>query len=205
MTIYRALVPVKTLSMAKSRLADYMPVREREMLVLDMLHHVLTVLRESALLAQIAVVSPDRRVLEQAQAWGVEAFVEEQHGHNPALHAAALRMLANETDALLTISADLPLLHVNDLSGLVAQSASYPVVLAAARDGTGTNALLLRPPLALPYLFGPHSLQRYIEAARQQGLGSTLYHSTGLALDIDTSDDLHLLRIYKQEMELDLV
>ncbi|MDQ2715575.1 MAG: 2-phospho-L-lactate guanylyltransferase [Chloroflexota bacterium] len=198
-------MPVKTLSLAKSRLADHMPVREREMLVLDMLRHVLTVLRESTLLAQIAVVSPDRRVLEQAQAWGVEAFVEEQHGHNPALHAAALRMMAGETEALLTISADLPLLHVNDLSALVAQSASYPVVLAAARDGTGTNALLVRPPLALPYLFGPHSLQRYIEAARQQGLGSTLYHSTGLALDIDTSNDLHLLRIYKQAMELDLV
>ncbi|MEO6888361.1 MAG: 2-phospho-L-lactate guanylyltransferase [Ktedonobacteraceae bacterium] len=205
MTIYRALVPVKTLSMAKSRLAAHMPMREREVLVLDMLHHVVTVLRESALLAQIAIVSPDRRVLEQAQAWGVEALVEEQHGHNPALHAAALRMLADETDALLTISADLPLLHVNDLSGLVAQSASHPVVLAAARDGTGTNALLVRPPLALPYLFGTHSLQRYIEAARQQGLGHTLYHSTGLAIDIDTSDDLHLLQIYKQEMELDLV
>src|SRR2546428_9591838 len=41
------------------------------------------------------------------------------------------------------------------------------VVLAPSRDRTGTNAILVRPPLALPYLFGPNSLQQYLQAARQ--------------------------------------
>ncbi len=187
---YRALIPVKSLSEAKSRLATHLALHERENLVLDMLQHVLQVLRDSNVLEQISVVSPDQRVLRQAQAWGAQAVVEEMPGHNAALHAAALKEQAAGTIALLTIAADLPLLHPGDIRMLVARSTQYPVVLAPSREGTGTNAILVRPPLALPYLFGANSLQRYQQAARQLLLGSTIYHSIGLSLDIDTIDDL---------------
>ena len=188
--MYRALIPVKSLSEAKSRLADHLTLRQRENLVLDMLHHVLQALRESNVLEQISVVSPDRRVLKQAQAWGAQAHIEEVPGHNAALHVAALQEQEAGSSALLTISADLPLLHPGDIRMMILHSAHYPVVLAPARDGTGTNAILVRPPLAVPYLFGPDSLQRYQQAARQRQLDSTLYQSIGLALDIDTIDDL---------------
>jgi len=187
---YRAIIPVKSLSEAKSRLATHLTLHQRENLVLDMLHHVLQALRESNVLEQVSVVSSDQRVLRQAQAWGAQAVVEEMPGHNAALHAAALQELAAGTSALLTIAADLPLLHPSDIRVLVAQSALYPVVLASSRDGTGTNAILVRPPLAIPYLFGENSLQRYQQAARQWQLDSTIYHSIGLSLDIDTIDDL---------------
>ena len=187
---YRAIIPVKSLNEAKSRLATHLTLHQRENLVLDMLHHVLQALRESNVLEQVSVVSPDQRVLRQAQAWGAHAVVEEMPGHNAALHAAALQELAAGTSALLTIAADLPLLHPSDIRVLVAQSALYPVVLASSRDGTGTNAILVHPPLAIPYLFGENSLQRYQQAARQWQLASTIYHSIGLSLDIDTIDDL---------------
>ena len=187
---YRAIIPVKSLSEAKSRLATHLTLYQRENLVLDMLHHVLQALRESNVLEQVSVVSSDQRVLRQAQAWGAQAVVEEMPGHNAALHAAALQELAAGTSALLTIAADLPLLHPSDIRVLVAQSALYPVVLASSRDGTGTNAILVHPPLAIPYLFGENSLQRYQQAARQWQLDSTIYHSIGLSLDIDTIDDL---------------
>ena|SRR5207248_8285469 len=187
--VYRALIPVKSLSEAKSRLADHLTLRQRRNLVLDMLHHVLRVLRESNLLEHVAVVSPDQQVLEQAKAWGAQGLVEQQHGHNPALHAAR-RALGPGASALLTISADLPLLQPSDIRSMIEQSMDYQVVLAPSRDGTGTNALLVRPPLALPYLFGPNSLHSYHQAAEQWQLSSTIVSSIGLALDIDTIDDL---------------
>lgn len=191
---YQALVPVKTLSEAKSRLAAHLSVNERETLVLDMLHHVLEVLRQSELLEQIAVVSPDKRALEHALAWGAQAMREEAAGHNPALHAAALRARMAGATALLTISADLPLLTVQDIRAMIARSASHAVVLAPSREGTGTNALLVRPPLAVPYLFGPHSFQDYVQAATQRQLSVSIYNSTSLAWDIDTIDDIDGLR-----------
>ena len=106
----------------------------------------------------ISVVSPDERVLANAQEWGAHALREEMPGHNAALHAAALQEQVAGTDALLTIAADLPMLHVEDIHTLVELSHQYSAVLAASREGTGTNAILVRPPLALPYLFGPNSL-----------------------------------------------
>src|SRR5947208_984883 len=145
--VYRALIPVKSLSEAKSRLADHLTLRQRRNLVLDMLHHVLRALHESDVLEQVAVVSSDHQVLEQAKAWGAQPLVEEQHGHNPALHAAR-RALVPGASALLTISADLPLLQSGDIRRMIEKSRDYPVVLAPSRDGTGTNALLVRPPLA---------------------------------------------------------
>jgi 2-phospho-L-lactate/phosphoenolpyruvate guanylyltransferase len=190
---YTALVPVKSLVTAKSRLVPDLPPNRREMLVLDMLYHVLRVLQDSKLFERVSVVSPDARVLEQVRAWGAWALIEERPGHNPALYAAALRERAEGATALLTISADLPLLSTQEIRNLLEQSRQYEVVLAASRDGAGTNAILVRPPLAVPYLFGPDSLQRYLEVARQRHLSHTIYGSTGLAFDIDTIVDLREL------------
>ncbi len=195
---YRALVPVKSLATAKSRLAPHLSQNQRETLVLDMLHHVLRVLLDSELFERVSVVSADDRVLEQAYIWGAQALTEEQHGHNPALEAAALREKAEGVTALLTISADLPLLSTQEICSLFEQSTQYDVVCAASRDGTGTNAILVRPPLAVPYLFGPNSLHHYLEAARQRHLSHKIYHSVGLALDIDTIDDLEELTVRKR-------
>ena len=203
---YKALIPVKSLDTAKSRLAEHLTLSQREMLVLDMLHHVLHILCKSELFEQISVVSPDKQVLERAGAWGAKALEEEQPGHNPSLHAAALKDKGSGATALLTISADLPLLCISDIRNLIEQSTQHSVVLAPSHEGTGTNAILVRPALAVPYLFGPHSLQRYQQAAQQRQLSSTLYHSLGLALDIDTIEDLCELRRldckFQEEIEL---
>jgi 2-phospho-L-lactate/phosphoenolpyruvate guanylyltransferase len=187
---YHALVPVKSLDEVKSRLATYLTLQQRQTLVLDMLHHVIHALRQSELLAQISVVSPDERVLQQAQGWGVQALAEEQAGHNEALYAAALREQKAGVAGLLTISADLPLLHPCDIRTLIGQPAQFSVVMAASRDRTGTNAILMRPPLVLPYLFGPNSLHHYQQTARNRKVSSFVLHSMGLALDVDTIEDL---------------
>lgn len=187
---YRALIPVKALSAAKSRLIPYLSQEQRNTLVLAMLRHVLRTLQDSNILEQISVVSPDSQVLDYARECGVQALAEELPGHNASLHVAALKELAAGTPALLTIAADLPLLQTADIRAFLEQSYNYPVVLAPSRDGSGTNALLTRPPLALPYLFGTNSLLNYQRAANERQLSNTLYNSVGLALDIDTVDDL---------------
>lgn len=185
-----ALVPVKSLTTAKSRLASSFTQHQRERLVLDMLHHVLCVLLDTDLFEKVSVVSSDKQVLEKAYLWGAQAVVEEYHGHNQALHAAALREMSEGVTTLLTISADLPLLTTQEILCFFKQSLQHDVMLAPSRDGTGTNAIIVHPPLAVPYVFGPGSLQSYVEAARKKHLSFSMYRSIGLALDIDTIDDL---------------
>jgi 2-phospho-L-lactate guanylyltransferase len=162
--------------------------------MLEMLQHVLHILRASQELARVSVVSPDPRVLMFAHQWGAHTYAEEAAGHNPALTAAATRELANGTTTLLTISADLPLLCPQDIAHLVERARHHEVVLSPSQDGTGTNAMLVRPPLALPYLFGPHSLPRHQAEAGRLELSQTIYTSLGLGLDVDTIDDLERAR-----------
>ena len=222
---YSALVPVKSLALAKSRLASHLSQHQRATLVLDMLQHVIHVLCESEIFEQVYVVSADTRVLELASHWGAEALRETYPGHNPALQAAALTIMQRAAwreglfatwlalaqqdelprvpdsrvlhalcdEALLTISADLPLLETQDIRQLTRLADRYQVVLAGSSDGTGTNALLVRPPLALPYLFGLNSLPAHLHAADERQLSYTLYHNARLAFDVDTPDDFHYL------------
>jgi 2-phospho-L-lactate guanylyltransferase len=222
---YSALVPVKSLAHAKSRLATHLSQHQRAALVLDMLQHVIHVLCDSEVFEQVYVVSADAQVLELASHWGAEALRETQSGHNPALHAAALTIMERaawreglystwfalsqqlsrqqqpgerllqtlQHEALLTISADLPLLAPEDVWQLTRLAERYEVVLAASSDNTGTNALLLRPPLALPYLFGVNSLPTYARAARTRNLTSIQYRNPHLGFDLDTPADLQRL------------
>src|SRR6266581_7967075 len=185
----------KALTKAKSRLASSFTQHQRERLVLDMFHHVLCVLLDSELFEKVSVVSSDNQVLEKAYLWGAQAVVEEYHGHNQALHAAALREMSEGVTTLLTISADLPLLTTQEIRCFFEQSLQHDVVLAPSRDGTGTNAILVRPPLAIPYVFGLNSLHHFIEAAKDRYLSYTMYHNIGLAFDIDTIDDLRELDV----------
>jgi 2-phospho-L-lactate guanylyltransferase len=82
---------------------------------------------------------------------------------------------------------------------MIEQSRQHAVVLAPSLEGTGTNAILMCPPLALPYLFGLNSRHRYQQAARQRKLSCAVYSSIGLAVDIDTIDDLVLQRDFSRD------
>ena len=55
---YSALVPVKALSAAKSRLIPHLTQEQRNTLVLDMLHHVLRALHDSNMLEQMRPFMP---------------------------------------------------------------------------------------------------------------------------------------------------
>lgn len=162
-----------------------------------MLHHVVRVLQQTAMWTDINIVSADERVLTLGRSWGATALTEEHAGHNPALTAAASRLRATGTAALLTISADLPFLQPQHIQDMIEQSRTHNIVLAASQDSSGTNAILVWPPLAVPYVFGINSLQRYQQEARHQRLSTAIYRSPGTSLDIDTIDDIKALQIYK--------
>ena len=66
------------------------------------------------------------------------------------------------------------------------------VVLVPDRHGTGTNALVLRPPDVIDFAFGPNSREAHRRAAA--AAGAAYLEVTGpLAIDIDTPADLVLV------------
>jgi len=190
-----AIVPVKALEAAKSRLAPRLTLEARAGLVLDLLAHTVATVRESGVFRHCIVVSADPSVHDRATTAG--AIISDEGGsvqigqHNAALEFARRDIQRFHPEGLLVLSADLPLLAATDLRAMVELGADgNTVVLAPDRAGTGTNAMFLRPANAIPFLFGVGSYQRHRRAAEQCGLAVRRYVSPGTAFDVDCPEDL---------------
>jgi 2-phospho-L-lactate guanylyltransferase len=89
---------------------------------------------------------------------------------------------------------DLPLVATSDIETILDGDCGEPaVVIAPSRDGTGTNAILRRPPDLFPSHFGPNSLAKHLSEARQAGAECRIIHLPRIALDIDDPEDLAVL------------
>lgn len=191
-----AAVPVKDLLGTKSRLAPLLDPGSRAGLTLYMMKRVVSVLRDSGISpANLCVVSPDRLVLDTAAEAGATPLLQRTSGLNPALEEAREWANAREAASLLVLPADLPLLRPGDVEGLLAAGEEAPVALAPDAGETGTNALLLRPPDAIPFLFGSGSRRAHLEAARRRGIDVRECRLPNLAFDIDTVEDLSKLEV----------
>ncbi len=185
-----AIIPVKALATAKSRLSKILSPAERRLLVQTMLGDVLAAMLAAPSVGRVGVISADPVVLAQAKLAGAEPLADRADGLNAALSQAAQHYAAAE--ALLVLPADVPLVTPAAIELLVAAVRPRGAAIAPSRDG-GTNALLLRPPLALPFHFGVGSLASHSQAAREHSLPLQVVAPPGLHLDVDHPDDLLLL------------
>lgn len=116
-------------------------------------------------------------------------------GLNAALSQARRAALLEGADAVLVLHADLPLLTPQAIEDLVAAlRGGAGAVIAPDRHRSGTNALLLRPPAALPFLFGRRSFARHVQAAWEHDLPYVVAADPAFATDLDTPEDLAWLR-----------
>jgi 2-phospho-L-lactate/phosphoenolpyruvate guanylyltransferase len=206
-----ALVPINTLTAAKSRLSVSVGAEERQALVLWMASRVLAAVRRSGAVTSVAVVSPDPMVLRWSEGQGAVAVHQVSGDLNDGLEVGRRWAIAHGAEALLVLLADLPCLTPRDVRALVDAAASTPastptstvasvpagvqsaVVLAPDRARRGTNGLLIRPATLLPFAFGQDSLERHTGLARERGLEPLLRRTLGTCFDVDTPSDLEEL------------
>jgi 2-phospho-L-lactate guanylyltransferase len=179
------LVPLKRLSDAKSRLADVLSPRDRAGLMRAMVGDVLDVAGRTG---AVTLVSSDPAAPALAREHGADLFDDAGLEWNDAL-AAAMREVVTAPFAVV-LSGDVPLVTSAGVTALVTSTPPRGITVARALDG-GTNAIAMRPPAALYTCFGaPGSAARHAELARAAGLTAAIVDDPGLALDIDTADDL---------------
>ena len=176
---------------AKTRLAAHLRPGERARLVQAMLEDVV----EAAVAARIArvLVATESEVVRQtARRYGVDTIAVPPRGTREAAASAFASAAAAGASAVAVVASDLPALRPIDVTALFRKGTS--MTIAPDRHRRGTNALALRPPDALAPLFGPDSFQAHVAAARQAGLVFDVVERAGLALDIDSAEDLQLAR-----------
>jgi 2-phospho-L-lactate guanylyltransferase len=193
-----ALVPIRGLETAKTRLGEDLDAEERLELVTDLLTRTLAATRDAARIAGTVVVTMDPAAAGLARDHRAIGLVERAPGLNQAIVAARSVAVARGAGAVVVVPADLPAISPIAIDSLVESAALAArgdgagggvVVLVPDRHGTGTNALLVSPPSLVDPSFGPGSAARHRAAAR--AAGATLIELDGpLSLDLDTPADL---------------
>jgi 2-phospho-L-lactate guanylyltransferase len=196
-----AIIPVRGLERAKTRLGEALDAEERRALVEDLLRRTIRAAIMTPGIRAVGVVSPDPEALAVAADSGAVTLPQGGGGLNEGL--ADGRAWARElgATALLVVPADLPaigraaleLVLVAARDRLATSEAGGDraalVVLVPDRAGEGTNLLLLSPPGVVPFRFGPGSRAAHADAAARAG-AAYLELSGPLRLDLDTPDDL---------------
>jgi 2-phospho-L-lactate/phosphoenolpyruvate guanylyltransferase len=186
------VLPVKDLQDAKQRLAGVLAPAERRALFRAMLEDVLSAAAACAGLAGMLMVTRDPEAQSLAARYGARVLIEAASAGHTAASTLGARMLAQEGAAgMLQLPADIPLVTAADIAALLQAHGSAPAVtIAPSRDRLGSNAVACSPPDLLPLRFGEGSFVPHLERARALGIEPRVVERPGLALDVDTPDDL---------------
>jgi 2-phospho-L-lactate guanylyltransferase len=184
-----AVVPVKTLPSAKSRLRPWLDCASVERLAIAMLGDVLETLQRVRALDRIAVATPDLRLAEVARRAGAEVHGASVDGLNPAVEAACAVLAPTADDAALVVLGDVAGAQAADIEKLLDAAARPGVALAPSSDG-GTSALLRGPRDIIPAAFGPNSALTHRDLAASAGVACVELSLPSLAIDIDEREDL---------------
>jgi 2-phospho-L-lactate guanylyltransferase len=188
-----AVVPVKRLDRAKSRLADILDPADRKQLARAMLTDVLGTLVRVEGLSGILVVTTDVEVAALATEFDATVLADPPvTGFNEAvLHG--MRWLDDRYHAgAVVVPGDIPFLTVAEMDAVLDATVTSPVVIVpATRDG-GTNLLAIAPPLLMPPAFGPDSFARHVAAAHALGITPRTLRLDGAGHDIDVAADLFI-------------
>ena len=178
MTGWQAIIPLNLGRDCKTRLADRMSRAERDRLVEAMARHVVARVRATPGISELRILSPVKPGFAD-MIWAKDRG----RGLNPEL-AAQLG-----SGPVIILHADLPTLETADVEAMLAAAEQSGAAIAPDRVGTGTNALALTDPAGFVPAFGEGSFLRHTALLPS----AAIVARTGLAVDIDTPDDLDLV------------
>ena len=180
---FALLMPVKTLTLAKSRLEVPQP-DQREPLMRAFALDAISAASKCAAVGQVYVVTDEPGF----EVGGAIRLPDEGDGDlNRALRNASLRVrLLDPATALAAMCADLPCLSTDDLDTALA-AGMMPRWFVADASGGGTTLLAAGPGVDLDPHFGPGSAQRHAES----GASPVRAEVPTLRMDVDTDADLN--------------
>ena len=186
-----AVLPVKRFDAAKQRLGVGIDEERRHALVAAMLQDVLEAVGAARMIERTIVVSGEPAAEQIAHDFGADVVADpDDRGHPEAAMIGIGEAQSAGASCVVLVPGDCPLLDPRDLDRLLTAVPDPYVAIVPDRHGTGTNALLLRPPDAIRPAFGEGSCQRHLEEARAAGLPHGVERLESLALDLDTPADL---------------
>lgn len=184
------LIPVKNLSNAKQRLAPIAAQSRRTELAQAMLADVLE--QVAAFDGDdVSLVTCDLFATDLARQFGFKVIQDlSSRSETDAVAMATDVCESRGIESTLVVPADIPLISRAEIQSIYDNAPSTGSVLVPAHDKRGTNAALRRPASLFPLRFGNDSFMPHLASAIATDCSCVVLSLPGIALDIDTPDDL---------------
>ena len=185
---WRLVVPVKRLSIAKSRLAGAIGPGHRPELALAFAVDTVRAALACERVCGVLVVTDDTRVASAVREAGAHVCDDVGGGLNAALtHGAAVAGLSRPRTGVAALSADLPALRPEELDRVLAAATGERRAFLADAAGVGTTLLAAAPGVLLAPGFGGPSRARHLASGAVELRPHTV---DSVRRDVDTAEDL---------------
>jgi 2-phospho-L-lactate guanylyltransferase len=188
------LIPVKTLSNAKQRLAEALDQAQRSQLAEAMLRDVMNAAAGVTERLDVFLVTGDSRAQAMVLEFGF-GFIEDTRNES---ETAAIEMGTEWCErrgyhTTVVVPGDIPLITSAELHHVLDAAPAEGAVFVPAYDRRGSNCILRRPASIIPLRFGNDSFLPHCEEMKKTGKPLIILEMPGIGLDIDNPRELELL------------
>ena len=197
-----AIVPVKTFSLAKTRLG--LSSQQKEDLCKIMLEEILHILSISPQIEKTIIVTKEEKAIELGKKYNAIIIPDkEEKNVNNAVALADKYLLENKFDASIVFPQDIPFIKTQDIDFML----NYKVppnfaIVVPSRRFDGTNALVRMPIDLMATHYDEDSYKIHMNTAKEYTRNVALVFVKRIMWDVDNMDDLKFLLEQNEKPEI---
>ena len=197
-----AIVPVKTFSLAKTRLG--LSLQQKEDLCKIMLEEILHILSISPQIEKTIIVTKEEKAIELGKKYNAIIIPDkEEKSVNNAVSLADKYLLENKFDASIVFPQDIPFIKTQDIDFML----NYKVppnfaIVVPSRRFDGTNALVRMPIDLMATHYDEDSYKIHMNTAKKYTRNVALVFVKRIMWDVDNMDDLKFLLEQNEKPEI---
>ena len=185
-----AIIPVKTFSLAKTRLN--LSAQKKEELCKIMLEEILHVLSISPQIEKTIIVTKEKKAIELGEKYNAVIITDnEEENVNAAVALADKYLLENQFDASIVFPQDIPFIKTQDIDFMLNyKTPPNFVIVVPSRRFDGTNALVRMPTNLMTTHYDEDSYKIHMNTAKEHTRNVALVFVKRVMWDIDNLEDL---------------
>jgi len=197
-----AIIPVKTFSIAKTRL-DLSP-QQKEELCEVMLEEILQVLSISPQIEKTIIVTKEKKAIELGKKYNAVIIPDaEEKSVNNAVALADKYLLENQFHASIVLPQDIPFIKTQDINFIL----NYKIppnfaIVVPSRRFDGTNALVRMPIDLMITHYDEDSYKIHMNTAKEYTRNVALIFVKRVMWDVDNIEDLKFVLEQNEKPEM---
>ena len=187
-----AVIPMKSLHSAKSRLSNILTAQQRKNLAMYLLDATIKELKKSNFISEIIIVSNDKAVKKYTCINNLKFIKDSDEGVNKAVILADKYCIDNGINANIVIPQDLPFISAKEIDEICTISNKYHkcIIICPSKRFDGTNILFRKPPDVIKTHYDNNSYMNHLKEAYKFKIPFESLDIVKLRFDLDTKEDL---------------